>query len=80
MRQSLQTLLQNAPSWMPPQQDLQLSGLNDASYQGSHNVNGDIGSLEPLEGDETDERYGDMPYRASAGSMTYSTSGHELLQ
>ena len=71
-RQSLQPLLQNAPSCMQLQQDLQPLGLNDASYQDSRAISADIESLEHIEGDEMDERYGDMPHRAPTVSTTYS--------
>ena len=73
MRRSPQTLLQDAPSWVQLQQDLQRLGLNDALYQGFHAINDDIDSLERIEEDEMDERYGDMPHRAPAVSTTYST-------
>ena len=71
-RQSLLPLLQNAPSLMQPQLDLQRLGLSDASYQDSHAINDDIDSLEHMEGGGMDERYGDMPHRAPAASSTYS--------
>ena len=80
MRQSVQPSLQNAPSRMQLQQDLQRLDLNDASYHDSHAINDDIDSLEHIEGDEMDERYGDMPHRATAVSITYSTGGHQPFQ
>ena len=71
-RQSQHTDQRNVPSWMQLQQDLEGLDLNHKNCKVDHDINDKVDYVENTGDDDSDEGYGDLPYRAPPGSIAYS--------
>ena len=71
-RQSQRTDQRNVPSWMQLQQDLEGLHSNHTNCKVDHDINDKVDYVESTQDDDSDEGYGDLPYRAPSGSIAYS--------
>ena len=71
-RQSQHTDRRSVPSWMQLQQDLESLDLNHTNRKVDHDINDKVDYVESIGEDDSDEGYGDIPYRAPSGSIAYS--------